>query len=441
MRYSRFEPGEARLGWLVDGSAETPHVSTMLQRDDSSLVLTVPWVGLDSPYERWFGRGAVWGDDPGRSRYRYEPPEMLWFVSADGGLGLVDCYSLGTRSRIPGPGEGRIGIRMAVHGASEGEDYRRINGMQSTVPGLGLWLRQHAFDRETERRDDGLLASLKLSWEREPTIKIAPTLNLVFTRGFEFRDVVIGDQSLLEDRFVIQTLVKAPRPWIDHLDLHLAIRDLVALASWDPFDLDHVTVTRDSDPERTMDGTAHGRRWLPAELFVTRPAKPHQHEPRFLFDFSDIGTTGIHRWLRLRERHLRTVQPLLFSLRQSEVPLETHLLQVGAAVEAIGYELAHDAGCSRRKAKDEPFADKAGRVLQTLGGDLPEPIRSWPADLKRVYTSTKHAEHALPSAEDAYRILETTRLVLRLWLGRQLGATLERLRTNARFQRTSIIDW
>ena len=95
MPSTHFKPGEARLGWLVDGSDETPNVSTMLQRDEDPLRLTVPWVGRDSPYQRWFGSGIRWGNDPDRTRFRYEPPEMLWFVSPDGRIGLVDCYSLG----------------------------------------------------------------------------------------------------------------------------------------------------------------------------------------------------------------------------------------------------------------------------------------------------------------------------------------------------------
>ena len=436
-----FRPGEARVGWLVDGSDETPHVSTLLQRENDCLTLTVPWIGHESPYERWFGSGVRWGDDPDRTRFRYEPPEMLWFVSPDGRVGLVDCYSLGSRMRVPGTGEGTIGVRMAVHGASEDEDYRQINGMQSTVPGLGLWLGRHAFERTTERREDGLIATLKLSWKRDPAIRVSRQLNLAFTQGFEFRDVVPGDQSVLEDRFLVQTLVQDARPWTDHLDLHLGIRDLVALASWDPFDLSHLTVTRSSDPARTLDGTSRGRQWLPAEAFVYQSGGVLERKPRFLFDFDDIGTGGVHRWLHIRKRHLRTVQPLVFSLRQSYVPLETHLLQVGAAVEALGYDLARHAGLSKRMAKDEPFIDRARRVLQSLGNDLPGDVLSWPDDLRQTYRGAKHAEHPLPQAEEAFQVLQTTRLVLRMWLGQRLGARIQTLRRRAPQEHMAVRDW
>ena len=441
MAHKPFQPGDARLGWLVDGSDQTPDISTMLVRSDSGLVLTVPWTGHDSPYERWFGQGVSWGDDPDRTRFRYEPPEVLWFVNPDGMVGLIDCYSLGSRSRLPGTGEGRIGVRMAVHGADVDEDYRRINGMQSTVPGLGLWLGKHAFDRTAERGQDGWLKTLKLSWTREAPIRVSRNLNLSFVQGFEFRDVVPGDQSLLEDRFRVQTLVGSPRSWTDHLDLHLAIRDLVALASWDPFDLGHLTVTRDSDPARTLDGASHGRQWLPAEVFVYSAGAQLNRRPRFLFEFADIGTIGVHRWLTIRKRHLRTVQPLVFSLRQSGVPLETHLLQVGAAVEALGYDLARQAGVSRSRAKDAPFADRASSILRALGNDLPASVSSWPDDLRRAYRAAKHAEHPLPSAEDAFHVLETTRLVLRLWFGRSLGVNLATLRRSARLERFALHDW
>lgn len=441
MAYMPLEAGEARLGWLIDGSEETPNVSTMLQRNDHGLVLTVPWVEEESPYERWFGSGLHWGDDPNRTRFRYEPPEMLWFVSPTGSVGLVDCYDLGHRSRIPGTGEGNIGIRMAVHGAEVGEDYRRINGMQSTVPGLGLWLGQHSFDRAAERDADGWLSALNLSWKREAPIRLSRKLNLALLRGFEFEDVVPGDQSLLEDRFRVQTLVVEPRPWMDHLELHLAIRDLVAMASWSPFDLRHPTVTRDSDPTRTLDGKAHGRQWLGSDVFAYSSGGTLETKPRFLFDFADIGPAGIDRWLKVRKRHLRTVQPLMFSLRQSGVPLETHLMQLGAAVEALGYDLALDDGVSRNRAEKEPFIVRARRILEALGEGLPGGIAEWPDDLRRTYRDVKHAEHPLPSAEEAFHLLQTTRLLLRMWLAKRLGVGMQTLRHSARLDRMARHDW
>lgn len=441
MAHVPLEVGDARLGWLIDGSDETPNVSTMLQRSDDGLVLTLPWVEEESPYRRWFGSGMRWGDDPGQTRFQYEPPEMLWFISPDGSIGLVDCYDLGGRNRFPGTGEGSIGIRMAVHGADVDEDYRQINGMQSTVPGLGLWLGQRSFDQAAERGTDGWLSTLRLSWKRDEPIRLSRKLNLALARGFEFQDVVPGDQSLLEDRFRVQTLVTKPRPWIEHLDLHLAIRDLVAIASWNPFDLRHLTVTRDSDPLRTMDGKSHGRQWLKSDVFAYTSGNEFDVEPRFLFDFADVGASGISRWLNVRKRHLRTVQPLMFSLRQSGVPLETHLMQLGAAVESLGYNLALDEGFSKSRAEREPFVQRAQRVIASLGEGLPGELTTWPDDLRRTYRNVKHAEHPLPSAEEAFRLLQTTRLVLRMWLAGRLGVTPETVRRAARLDRMARHEW
>jgi hypothetical protein len=413
----------------------------MLRRNDSGLVLTVPWIDHDSPYERWFGSGISWGDDPERTLIRYEPPQMLWFVSPDGSIGLVDCYDLGSRARFAGTGEGTIGIRMAVHGAATGEDYRGINGMQSTVPGLGLWLGKHSLERTAERDADGWLSRLNLSWSREDPIKVSRKLNLSLQRGFEFQDVVPDDQSLLEDRFRVQTLVTDSRPWVDHLDLHMAIRDLVALASWSPFELRHLSVTRHSDPARTLDGKAHGRQWLAADVFAY-PANPQSgSKPSFLFDFEDIGPVGINRWLKVRHEHLRSIQPLVFSLRQSGVPLETHLMQVGAAVEALGYDLALDAGVSNKRAKDQLFDESANRVLEFLEVDLPATVRSWPDDLRRAYRNVKHAEHPLPAVEEAFHLLQMSRLILRLWLAKRLGVDAQLLLSRARQDRMGRHVW
>lgn len=405
----------------------------MLRRVEDDLLLTIPWEKEGNHYARWFGEGIRWGDDPDRTRFNYAPPKNLWFVNPDGWVALVDCHSRGRRATIPGSGEGRVGVDMAVMGARSGQDYRRLNGMQSVVPGLGLWLGHRSFERTATRDGDGWLSALTLEWTREAPIKASRKLNLTFQRGFEFRDIVPGDEALLEDQFYVQTLVAGSRSWHDHLRLHTAVRDLVALAGWQPFDVTQVSVMRGSDPARILDGRSHGRQWLPAQVFVHPRGAPTYQAPRFLFSLDDIGTAGVDRWLNLQRRHLRTVQPLVFSLRQQHVPLETHLLQIGAAVEALGFDLACEAGISRRAAASESFMDRAVRVTSSFGNDFPPFLTSsWPDDLRVAYRGVKHADRDLPSVERGFRLLQASRLILRLWIGKRLGANPARLWRRAR---------
>jgi hypothetical protein len=426
------DPGDARIGWLLDGDDSTPDVATMLRRTDNRLVLTLPWREHDSPYERWFGRHIIWSDDPDKSKFTYDPPEMLWFVGADGPIGLVDCRSLGHRMTSPGTSEGRLAIGMAVLGATPGQDYRLVNGMQSVTPGIGLWLGQRSLERSPVYDDESRLSGLNLEWSRESPIRISRRLNLFIRSGFEFRDVVPGDQAILEDQFYMETLVSRARPWRDHLELHVALQDLVALADWQALDFAGLVVTRDADPARTMDGKSHGRQWLQAQISGLPQRRSSPRKPRYLFGFEDLGSRGVARWFDLRLKLPRVTQPIVLSLRQEYVPLQAQLLQVGAAVEALGFHLAFKDTRSKRKASEEPFKEQADRVVADLGGAFVPVTDAWSQQLRVAYRGAKHADRTLPQPEDTIHLLRTTRLILRLWIARRLGVPEERLRRNAR---------
>lgn len=423
--------GEARTGWLYDQNSSTPDVAVTLQRREGDLLLTIPW-RRGSPYERWFGQGINWGDDPDRSKHRYTPPSTLWFESAEGPIVLVGCHIQSSQMALASVGQGRLSVELAVAGGRPGQDYAAINGLQSAIPGLGLWLGQRAMQRQLDRDAEGRLRGMTLTWSRDQKIQASRRLNLTIQPGFEFTDVRRGDGTQLREEFQIQTLTARPRRWLEHLRLHSRVRDLIAIASWDAFDLTQLAVTRDSDPIRTMDQQSHGRQWLRAEEFVLPPSSPTERRLSFLFRFQDIGTRGIGRWLRVRDRHLRAIEPLIFSLRQRGVPLETHVQQLGAAVEALGYELALDAGGSRRRAGSQDFLGAATRVRDALGQDFIGPFKEWPEQMRLAYRAVKHPEHPLPDAQSAYDVVEDTRFVLRLWIARQLGTPRGALLRNAR---------
>lgn len=423
--------GEARTGWLYDGDRSTPDVSVTVHRRDDYLVLTIPW-RRDSPYERWFGQGINWGDDPTKTKYRYTPPSTLWFESAEGPIVLVGCHAFSAQQGSSSVGQGHIDVDLAIAGGLPGQDYALVNGLQSAVPGFGLWLGQRPMDRHLDRDPDGRLRGMSLTWARDRRISVSRRLNLTIQPGFEFTDVRRGDGTQLREEFQIQTLTTRPRPWLEHLRLHSRVRDLVAVASWDAFELTGLAVTRDADPLRTLDQQSHGRQWLRAEEFVLPPGSPTNRRLSFLFQFDDIGTRGIGRWLRVRDRHIRAVDPLIFSLRQRQVPLETHVQQLGAAVEALGYELAIDAGESQRQASGQVFIDAATRVRDALGQDFADAFKDWPDRIRSAFRAVKHPEHPLPDPQVAHDVVQDTRLVLRLWIARRLGTSRDALRRNAR---------
>jgi hypothetical protein len=114
-------PGQSRLGFIYDGLPDTPHVAVQLQRTDHSIEMRLPWNDEYNPgHERWFSQGILWGDDPDRTKHRYEVPQQLAFVDPAGPVALVGCSeSRYSSNRGMGVGVGRASIRFAVIGAHD----------------------------------------------------------------------------------------------------------------------------------------------------------------------------------------------------------------------------------------------------------------------------------------------------------------------------------
>jgi hypothetical protein len=110
-------------------------------------------------------------------------------------------------------------------------------------------------------------------------------------------------------------------------------------------------------------------------------------------------------------------------------------------VDALGYDLALDAGVSNKRAKDQLFVEAATRVLEFLEVELPAAVRSWPDNLRRAYRNVKHAEHPLPAAEEAFPLLQMSRLILRVWLAKHLGVDAQLLLRRARQDRMGRHVW
>lgn len=87
--------GEPRLGWFIDGNEDTDSISVMLRDTGTTIELSVPLQGMfgpNDPYDRWWSQGAVFDDDPDRSKHTYNPqtyysctttPEMSHLSAAE----------------------------------------------------------------------------------------------------------------------------------------------------------------------------------------------------------------------------------------------------------------------------------------------------------------------------------------------------------------------
>ena len=122
-------------------------------------------------------------------------------------------------------------------------------------------------------------------------------------------------------------------------------------------------------------------------------------------------------WLRLLKDYQRSMGPLVALLDQKDAYLETRLVQSCIALEALGYQLALEAGkiSGRRKREVNPLPN----------------WKDWQARSNECYRGAKHPDNDLPDTADQLRTYRENLLVLRYWVAGRLGVRADKLREHA----------
>jgi hypothetical protein len=413
----------ARMGWLIDGNSDTPDIAVMLQDTGKQIVLTVPTKGMfnkDDPYSQWFSSGIQFTSEPDKNRYKYAPPRVLMFHDNDGTVILVGCRDTGFRSSMRA-GNGKIVANFAVLGGKNLR-YDRINGVRSELPALTEWTGQRSVQTTTEKDSQGRMKKVNVTLSSPPEIPLNHRMNLTLRPAWRtsFPDKV-GTFSA-HDVVQLQTTSQRPTDWKDHLDQHVAIRELLVLASWHSFGFSRLDVNRTDDPETLLNGKPVQPRWASVATHRLRKHEEWTRKPRFLFTLEDIGPKGVRRWLKLRSSFARAIGPLVALADQTGGFWESQMVQSGIALEALGYQLATDNGGAAFNSRGQI---KYTEALETILADMPYVPLDDPDDWKRrsrvCYMGVKHADNSVPDSLILANTLRENLLVMRFWIAARLG--------------------
>lgn len=255
------EVGQSRVGLMIDGLPETPRVSVKLERTDRRVEVTIPFLdGISDIYQYWFSSGIMYGDDPDRTKRRYEPPDAISFHDAHGPVGLVGSRVSGSKLNFGGigVGEGRIIFDYTILGASSGAVYESINGLRSEVEGLGTWIGLRSLNAEQKFNDAGRLDSVNLRLQSSPVIRADRKLNAEFQSNWRYGPGPGPDQTTITERMHIHTQIRAAVGWEEHLGVHFPLRNLLRVAAWQRLNFVSHEVMSAADPVRTLDSASHG---------------------------------------------------------------------------------------------------------------------------------------------------------------------------------------
>jgi hypothetical protein len=415
-------PGEPRLGWLVDGDPDTDHIAVMLRDTGTTIDLTVPLKGMfaeNDPYGRWWSSGVHFGDDPDRTKRSYKPPRVLLLEDARGPVALVGCRSTGSTSKFH-VGQGHIVANYAVLGGSHLR-YDKVDGLRTEIPAMAAWTRLSSMKIKTEANEKNRIQSVQMTLTNAEPIALARPMNLMMRSSWRTERPSGG--FLAYEGVELETSVDRARPWDEHLQIHGAVLELVSVAAWMSFGISSTKVRRIDDPHRSLAGGNMGERWLEVATHRLPKHEGWTKDPRFLFPYEEVGKRGVSRWLRLRKKYGRVIGPLLNVLRSDDPWGHPSVVQSGIALEALGYliDVEKNNGSSLNNRKQMNF--KPG--LRVILGDMQvKPIADIEGWIERADAAYMGAKHPDRPEMDSLVMLNTLRenlLVLRFWIGLQLG--------------------
>jgi hypothetical protein len=418
---------QPRIGWFADDTP-TPHVAVMLNDDGRQISLTVPFRRNDpsDPYSRWFSSHVHFADDPERVKHSYNPPSVVIFQDQDGDVVLVGCRAGGSRSNLS-IGSGQIVANFAVLGGKNFR-YARINGLRTEIPGLARWSGQKSVNIQRILDTEHRLKRLEINLEAAQALPLSQKRNLTLLPNWRTSEPDKIGTFATHDVVQIQASSKRPLSWEDHLNGHLALRDLLVVAGWRKFGYSRIEANREDDPHKSLGGHVFGPKW--SEVMTHRLPKQSDLDanPSFIFEFSDIGAKGVRRWMAIRPHFERAIQPFIGIIDQEDAYWETRMAQSGIALEALGYQLEVDSGGKGLNNYGQITYRKA---LKNILDDmkfipLADPD-DWIERSRTCYMGVKHADNPTPDQLVLANALRENLQILRYWVAGRIGCNKRRL--------------
>lgn len=416
---NKLQRGARRTGDFYDSYADTPEVKVTLERSELGIGVTVAWSSPEVPYANWFLRngGYIVGTEPEEGK---PVPQRVVFKDSHGSVLLIRCWARGYHADALGPGSGTLWARAAVMNVQEDLEFERPHGLQSEVSGLREWLGVTSWD---EKSNPGQEPGVVLRSVVVAPLEVGTFGGMQLTLWPTWRVVSREDRDGRQLLDIVRCISRSENPidWDTHMNLHRAIRDLLVFSRWRDESCVPIYALRADDPFITLDGTIHGDQWrevvVPDDEQTSPPTGWHGH----LITFADLGLSGLGRWIELRERFSRALDPVLSSVALRDTTPHTRLAHTGPGLEGLGFLLMLQDGLSEKAAAQKPLKARLDRILLDVGDCLPFDGADWAARTVRAYNGLKHANRSRPQDVDVMQAWAESVMVTRAWVALTLG--------------------
>ena len=422
--------GQPRIGWVSwEGNDDAKPFPAMLEDTGGVLRLRLPFppgLPFDYPLHCWWVELTDVRKEA--NSFSFVPrnvdrvPRLLRFWDVSGSVILVGCHYLGYyESSVRGVSvEGRVRVQYAVLGAQH-SNYAKVNAVRTQSPGISKWFGLTGFATKRVTDEQGRLQSLTFEPNKIDVVPIRKRLNLSVNPSWSGTS---GHQHFeIDGPVYVQTQVSKPRTWEEHLLEHERLLNLACLSAWQPFRFTEIFASRDEDTQPVFPGQKASRKWNPVVThrgFQDVPGIPDN--PRFLFRFSDIGTSGVRKWLRLSEECGEAIAFLMNILRSGQARNPIHVLSVGAILEEIAAYILKKKGTETSRINRTSYESQMKAIIEDLPlipFDNPE---VWAKNTRDVYTASKHAGNYKPYLLKQLEVVREGILAARIWIASKLGA-------------------
>ena len=311
-------------------------------------------------------------------------------------------------------------------------DYDQINGMRTTSPAYRHWMGASSISINRDADHLDRLQSLTLSLKRVEDFQVSQKFGLSARLDWKVMPVLGGYD--VRETLTFETLVEDPRTWSAHLDLHLAVLDLISIAAWKNCAFGEIYVNRRDDPEKTLGGNVVSAWWPEVVSHVLPGDDVSDCGKNFLFTYNDVKSGAIDIWLQLKMDYGRALDYLLRILRSGHTWSPQSAVMSGIALEQLGYLIEdHDNSGSHLDNRGQlHFKDALGVILDDME-TVPigcDDVEDWKERCRNVYMGAKHADREEADHLTMLNTLRENLLVLRYWIAQRLGASGDVLERN-----------
>lgn len=406
--------GDTFLGIATFNNRDcNPVYATIETINEIDIRLTLLVNGNESPQaSKWYGiEKFLLGTNTGKKEESpQEPPNHITVKHTQGEISFLGCVVVNSQGSInDNLSTVRLRAPYVVFGPINNENPGGVRSIRAQIAGLYQWIRP-SIATSCYERNEHTKFSINFSLPEKIDIFEDDDFNhsIQFMLTENRSDIT---EAKVKNNVFIQTAGnKNNNSWVDILNFANIMADIITLCA-------------DSYSGITAFESKHhkdSRLWNFVVSDKLHPELSHK-DYKYDFSYSDITDGGIRKWIELREKHPRILNPFLSNYEVEGVYAESKLSSMGIAIEALGFHLLSKDGADPETKENRSIYNRSKRIIQELG----EPYKSlddwFPREMNETYNGLKHANKEMPTAVELATMADAAGALIRAWFLNQLG--------------------